>query len=203
MRICRTTRPAALCGKGYRAVRIGRGGWALVRVDNADQSGATVRNPSASLVEWSTAAPTPTIFGRTGYWRGTTPLLLLIAIVTGYILGQVATNCLCRRTVGYRGGALIRVYQQATELSRFRFTLKIPPGCIRHQLGRSPPNTPPRILVAPRLNGLSSAKTLDASGIELSSPPRQVPNSKVKIAFLTDPWGTYIELTENLAPTGN
>ena len=24
-----------------------------------------------------------------------------------------------------------------------------------------------------------------------------------KVAFLTDPWGTYIELTENLAPTEN
>lgn len=47
------------------------------------------------------------------------------------------------------------------------------------------------------------AKTLEAHGITLDSPPRQIPNSKVKIAFLTDPWGTAIELTENLAPPGS
>ena len=44
------------------------------------------------------------------------------------------------------------------------------------------------------------AKKLEAQGIKLDSAPRQIPNSKTKIAFLTDPWGTYIELTENLAP---
>ncbi len=44
------------------------------------------------------------------------------------------------------------------------------------------------------------AKRLDAQGIKLEAPIRTVPNTNVKIAFLTDPWGTYIELTENLAP---
>jgi catechol 2,3-dioxygenase-like lactoylglutathione lyase family enzyme len=44
------------------------------------------------------------------------------------------------------------------------------------------------------------AKKLEAQGIKLDSPVRQVPNSSVKVAFLTDPWGTYIELTEGLAP---
>ena len=43
------------------------------------------------------------------------------------------------------------------------------------------------------------AKKLEASGIKLDSAPWQIPNSQIKIAFLTDPWGTYIELTENLA----
>jgi catechol 2,3-dioxygenase-like lactoylglutathione lyase family enzyme len=42
--------------------------------------------------------------------------------------------------------------------------------------------------------------SLEAQGIHIEAPIRQVPNSKVKIAFLTDPWGTYIELTEGLAP---
>ena len=41
---------------------------------------------------------------------------------------------------------------------------------------------------------------LEAQGVKLDIAPRQVPNGKTKIAFLTDPWGTYIELTENLAP---
>ena len=41
---------------------------------------------------------------------------------------------------------------------------------------------------------------LEKRGIHIEAPIRQVPNSKVKVAFLTDPWGTYIELTEGLAP---
>jgi catechol 2,3-dioxygenase-like lactoylglutathione lyase family enzyme len=41
-----------------------------------------------------------------------------------------------------------------------------------------------------------------AMGIELDAPPRMVPNTMTKIAFLTDPWGTYIEVTEGLAPAG-
>jgi catechol 2,3-dioxygenase-like lactoylglutathione lyase family enzyme len=44
------------------------------------------------------------------------------------------------------------------------------------------------------------AKGLEARGIKLDTPIRTVPNSKVKVAFLTDPYGTYIELTEGLAP---
>jgi predicted enzyme related to lactoylglutathione lyase len=47
------------------------------------------------------------------------------------------------------------------------------------------------------------AKNLEAQGIKLDQPVRQIPNSKTKIAFLTDPWGTYIELTEGLAPVAN
>lgn len=42
--------------------------------------------------------------------------------------------------------------------------------------------------------------SLSAKGVTLDAPIREVPNSKVKVAFLTDPWGTYIELTEGLAP---
>jgi catechol 2,3-dioxygenase-like lactoylglutathione lyase family enzyme len=30
--------------------------------------------------------------------------------------------------------------------------------------------------------------------------PRQIPGTQIKVAFLTDPWGTRIELTQNLAP---
>jgi catechol 2,3-dioxygenase-like lactoylglutathione lyase family enzyme len=43
-------------------------------------------------------------------------------------------------------------------------------------------------------------KSLEAKGINIEAPIRQVPNTKLKVAFLTDPWGTYIELTEGLAP---
>jgi catechol 2,3-dioxygenase-like lactoylglutathione lyase family enzyme len=43
-------------------------------------------------------------------------------------------------------------------------------------------------------------KKLEASGIKFDRPYTKVPNSALATAFLTDPWGTYIELTENLAP---
>jgi catechol 2,3-dioxygenase-like lactoylglutathione lyase family enzyme len=42
--------------------------------------------------------------------------------------------------------------------------------------------------------------SLEAKGIEIEAPIRAVPGTDLKIAFLTDPWGTYIELTEGLAP---
>ena len=43
-------------------------------------------------------------------------------------------------------------------------------------------------------------KKLEAAGQKLDRPFTRLPNSAAAIAFLTDPWGTYIELTENLAP---
>jgi catechol 2,3-dioxygenase-like lactoylglutathione lyase family enzyme len=42
-------------------------------------------------------------------------------------------------------------------------------------------------------------KQLEASGITLDRPYTKVPALNVAVAFLTDPWGTYIELTEGLA----
>lgn len=43
-------------------------------------------------------------------------------------------------------------------------------------------------------------KKLEGLGVKLEAPVRKIPNSNLKVAFLTDPWGTYIELTEGLAP---
>ena len=42
------------------------------------------------------------------------------------------------------------------------------------------------------------AKKLDAQGIMLDRPVPPVPALGISIAFVTDPWGTYIELTEGL-----
>ena len=42
--------------------------------------------------------------------------------------------------------------------------------------------------------------SLAAKGIGIEAPIRSVAGTKLKIAFLTDPWGTRIELTEGLAP---
>lgn len=44
------------------------------------------------------------------------------------------------------------------------------------------------------------AKKLEADGIKLDKAPGLASNGTTKIAFLYDPWGTYIELTEGLAP---
>jgi catechol 2,3-dioxygenase-like lactoylglutathione lyase family enzyme len=42
---------------------------------------------------------------------------------------------------------------------------------------------------------------LEAAGIHPDAPIRFSPNaSKTRIAFITDPWGTYVELTEGLTP---
>ena len=41
-------------------------------------------------------------------------------------------------------------------------------------------------------------RKLEADGIKLSTPYRKVPALGIAIAFFTDPWGTYIELTEGL-----
>ena len=41
---------------------------------------------------------------------------------------------------------------------------------------------------------------LEAAGIKIDAPIRKAGNGTTSISFLTDPWGTYIELTEGLAP---
>lgn len=44
---------------------------------------------------------------------------------------------------------------------------------------------------------------LEASGTHFEVPYREVPELGLKLAFLTDPWGTYVELTEGLQGWGN
>ena len=46
-------------------------------------------------------------------------------------------------------------------------------------------------------------KKLEAQGIKLDEAIRLAPNGTTKVAYLTDPWGTRIELTEKLAPAAN
>jgi len=49
------------------------------------------------------------------------------------------------------------------------------------------------------IDGLEAfCKKLEAKGIKLDAPYREVPAINSSIAFLTDPWGTYIELTDGL-----
>ena len=42
---------------------------------------------------------------------------------------------------------------------------------------------------------------LEAAGIKTDRGYMKIPGSSVAAAFITDPWGTYIELTEGLAPS--
>jgi catechol 2,3-dioxygenase-like lactoylglutathione lyase family enzyme len=44
------------------------------------------------------------------------------------------------------------------------------------------------------------AKELEARGYKFAVKVHRLPSSRIKSAFLTDPWGTSIELTEGLAP---
>lgn len=46
-------------------------------------------------------------------------------------------------------------------------------------------------------------KKLEAQGIRLDAGPHQLPGTTIKSAFLTDPWGTSIELTQGLALRSN
>ncbi len=41
-------------------------------------------------------------------------------------------------------------------------------------------------------------KNLESQGIKFDTPYRKVPSLGIAIAFFTDPWGTFIELTEGL-----
>ena len=43
---------------------------------------------------------------------------------------------------------------------------------------------------------------LEAKGVTFDVPYREIPAANLAIAFLTDPWGTYIELTEGLDTVG-
>jgi predicted enzyme related to lactoylglutathione lyase len=45
-----------------------------------------------------------------------------------------------------------------------------------------------------------TAQTLESSGVKLDTPYRKIPQMGFAVAFLTDPWGTRIELTERSEP---
>src|SRR4051812_33737661 len=46
----------------------------------------------------------------------------------------------------------------------------------------------------------ATVKRLEAAGIKMDRAPQAASNGTTRIAFLTDPWGTTIELTQGLAP---
>ncbi len=49
------------------------------------------------------------------------------------------------------------------------------------------------------IKGLEAfVKKLEAAGVKFDVPYRKVPALGISIAFFTDPWGAYVELTEGL-----
>jgi catechol 2,3-dioxygenase-like lactoylglutathione lyase family enzyme len=67
--------------------------------------------------------------------------------------------------------------------------------------GNAPAATTGRVLdhIGFEVDGLEAfTRGLEAKGITLDVPYREVPAIGLAIAFITDPWGTYIELTEGL-----
>jgi len=46
----------------------------------------------------------------------------------------------------------------------------------------------------------ATIRRLEAQGVKIEGAVRQLPGTRVRVALLTDPWGTSIELTESLTP---
>ncbi len=56
------------------------------------------------------------------------------------------------------------------------------------------------ILALKSLTLRAAIAKLEAAGISMDMDYREIPEANLAIAFLTDPWGTYIELTQGLEP---
>jgi len=68
---------------------------------------------------------------------------------------------------------------------------------------RNPPTTPTKGRSVDHVgfevkNLEAFCKKLEANGVKLDVPYRKIPAAGIAIAFLTDPFGTYVELTEGL-----
>ena len=49
------------------------------------------------------------------------------------------------------------------------------------------------------IDGLEAfCRELEASGVNVDRPYTEIPDRGLALAYLTDPWGAYIELTEGL-----
>ena len=86
---------------------------------------------------------------------------------------------------------------------RFRYTAADLPGMTMNFLGQpdAKARTRGRTLdhIGFEIRGLEAfCRTLEAKGVKFDVPYKKQPNG-VASAFLTDPWGTYIELTEGLS----
>jgi catechol 2,3-dioxygenase-like lactoylglutathione lyase family enzyme len=89
---------------------------------------------------------------------------------------------------GQRGG------MEAAQLPGVNLTFSPAPGEVSGTKGRSVDH------IGFEVQGLKAlCEKLEAKGVRFDRPYAERPELKVALAFLFDPWGTYIELTEGLA----
>ncbi len=89
---------------------------------------------------------------------------------------------------GQRGG------MEAAQLPGVNLTFSPAPGEVSGTKGRSLDH------IGFEVQGLKAlCERLEAKGVPFDRPYTELPELKVSLAFLFDPWGTYIELTEGLS----
>jgi len=89
---------------------------------------------------------------------------------------------------GQRGG------MEAAQLPGVNLTFSPAPGEVSGTKGRSVDH------IGFEVQGLKAfCEKLEAKGLRFDRPYTERPELKVAVAFLFDPWGTYIELTEGLS----
>ena len=101
------------------------------------------------------------------------------------------------KTFGARAGS--RIGQHAADLPGVNLTFAPAPAAVVPTRGRALDH------VGFEVRNLEEfCRQLEKSGVTFDRPYTTVPSLGIAIAFLTDPWGTYIELTEGLAsiPSG-
>jgi catechol 2,3-dioxygenase-like lactoylglutathione lyase family enzyme len=82
---------------------------------------------------------------------------------------------------------------EAADLPGVNLTFSQAPGAVAGTQGRALDH------IGFEVQDLESfCKRLEAAGIKFDVPYRRIPALGLSIAFFTDPWGTYIELTEGL-----
>lgn len=96
------------------------------------------------------------------------------------------------KTLGARAGT--RIGQHAADLPGVNLTFGPAPAAVAPTRGRALDH------VGFEVKNLEAfCRELEKSGIVFDRPYSKVPALGIAVAFLTDPWGTYIELTEGLA----
>jgi len=82
---------------------------------------------------------------------------------------------------------------EAADLPGVNLTFSLAPGVTASTKGRALDH------IGFEIKDLESyCKKLEGAGAKFDVPFRRIPSLGISLAFLTDPWGTYIELTEGL-----
>jgi catechol 2,3-dioxygenase-like lactoylglutathione lyase family enzyme len=82
---------------------------------------------------------------------------------------------------------------EAADLPGVNLTFSLAPGPVAPTKGRALDH------IGFEVKDLEAfCKKLEAAGVKFDVTYRKIPALGLSLAFLTDPWGTYIELTEGL-----